>query len=43
MTEKKKIEVFVTTEVKDKIRNRAKELGVSMGDIVKRSLEIYLK
>jgi hypothetical protein len=43
MIEKKKIEVFVTSEVKEKIRNKAKDLGVSMGDVIKRALENYLK
>ncbi len=39
---KKKIEVYVNEDFKIKLRKKAKELGVTMGEVIKRALEIYL-
>jgi predicted DNA-binding protein len=42
-TIKKKIEVFVTFEMKEKLRCAAKKSGNTMSEIIKRMLEEYLK
>ncbi len=40
---KEKLEIFMPKEMKDKTRDRAKKLGTSMSEIIKRALEEYLK
>jgi hypothetical protein len=40
--EKSKIEVFLTTEIKNKLRDRANKHGTTMSEIIKRMLEEYL-
>lgn len=41
--DKLKLEVFVTVDMKNKVKLKAGELGVSMGEIIKRSLEKFLE
>jgi antitoxin component of RelBE/YafQ-DinJ toxin-antitoxin module len=43
MNNKKKIEVFVTHEMKEKLRTNAKKSGITMSEVIKRMLEEYLK
>lgn len=40
---KQKIEVFLTIDSKEKLREKAGKLGISMAEVIKRALEIYLK
>lgn len=40
---KEKIEVFLTKEWKKKVKNKASDAGISMAEVIKRSLELYLK
>lgn len=42
-TKKEKIEVYFTEAWKNKIRNAAEQSGISMAEVIKRSLESYLK
>lgn len=40
---KRKIEVFLTESMKEKLRAKAKESGITMSEVVKRMLEKELK
>jgi predicted HicB family RNase H-like nuclease len=40
---KKKIEVFVLSEMKEQLRKQAKQSGITMSELIKRMLEEYLK
>lgn len=40
---KKKIEVFLILEMKEKLRQKAKDMGITMSEVVKRLLEEHLK
>lgn len=40
---KEKLEIFMSKVMKEKVRAKAKELGTSMAEVIKRALEEYLK
>ena len=40
---KKKIEVYLTEERKNQVQNTADKLDISMAEVIKRALELYLK
>ena len=40
---KKKIEVFISEDSKTKIKDNANQLGITMGEVIKRALEQYFK
>jgi len=42
-TNKEKIEVFLTKIMKEKLRQNAKDTGITMSEVIKRLLENYLK
>lgn len=39
---KKKVEIFLTEEWKQKVQDRAEKLGTTMAGVIKRALEEYL-
>jgi hypothetical protein len=43
MSEKQKVEVFLTKSTKEKLRQRSKELGTTMAEVIKRLLDDFLK